>query len=136
MRKAKSRTVDVGAELRRLPKPNPAVVAAMQEMLQTDSGSLRPPEQAARLMAFLYELHKIKAPAPHREVMANVIGGARSKWTVDTILYQKIAEDYLQQVVETTVGETKSRSGIRQVRYFIPSKRVLDTARRAERGMN
>lgn len=121
------------AEARKLPKLNPAVVAAMEEMLQTDSGSLKPPEQAARLMALLYELHKQKAPAPRREVMAQVIGGARSKWTIDTTLYQKRAEGYLDLVIETTVGKTKGRSGIRQTRFFIPSKRVIDIAKRAER---
>lgn len=123
---------EVRAEARKLPKLNPAVVAAMEDMLQTDSGSLKPPEQAARLMALLYELHKAKAPAPRREVMAQVIGGARSKWTIDTTLYQKRAEGYLDLVIETTVGNTQKRSGIRQVRYFIPSKRVLEIARRAE----
>lgn len=124
---------EVRAEARKLPKLNPAVVAAMEEMLQTDSGALKLPEQAARLMALLYELHKIKAPAPRREVMAKAIGGAQSKWTVDSTLYQKRAEGYLDLVVETVVGHTQKRSGIRQVRYFIPSKHVLDIARRAER---
>lgn len=122
----------VRAEVRKLPKVNPAVVAAMEEMLQTDSGSLKPPEQAARLMALIYELHKLKLPAPRREAMAAVIGGARSKWTVDTTLYQKRAEGYLDLVIETQIGNTQKRSGIRQVRFFIPSKRVLEIAKRAE----
>lgn len=123
---------EVRAEARKLPKINPAVVAAMEEMLQTDSGSLKPPEQAARLMALLYELHKNKLPAPRREVMAQVIGGAKSKWTIDTTLYQKRAEGYLALVIETQIGHTQKRSGIRQVRFYTPSKRVLDIARLAE----
>ena len=123
---------EVRAEARKLPKLNPAVVTAMEDMLQTDSGSLKPPEQAARLMALIYELHKLKMPAPRREVMAQVIGGARSKWTIDTTLYQKRAEGYLDLVIETQVGHTQKRSGIRQVRYFVPSKRVIDIAKRAE----
>lgn len=123
---------EVRAEARKLPKLNPAVVAAMEDMLQTDSGSLKPPEQAARLMALLYELHKLKVPAPRREVMAAAIGGARSKWTVDSTLYQKRAEGYLKLVIETQIGNTQKRSGIRQVRFFVPSKRVLEIARSAE----
>lgn len=133
MPKPVDREAAIRAEARKLPKLNPAVVAAMEEMLQTDSGSLKPPEQAARLMALLYELHKAKMPAPRREVMAQAIGGAKSKWTVDATLYQKRAEGYLDLVMETTVGHTQKRSGIRQVRYFVPSKRMLDIASRAER---
>ena len=123
---------EVRAEARKLPKLNPAVVAAMEDMLQTDSGSLKPPEQAARLMALIYELHKLKMPAPRREVMAQVIGGARSKWTIDTTLYQKRAEGYLDLVTETQIGNTQKRPGIKQIRYFVPSKRVIDIAKRAE----
>lgn len=122
---------DVRLEARSLPAINPAVVAAMEDMLQSDSGSLKPPTQAARLMALLYELHELKRPIPRREVMAEAIGGSKSKYTVDAILYSKRAEGYLDLVMETTIGNTQGRAGIRQERFIIPSKRVQDVAKSA-----
>jgi hypothetical protein len=124
--------VDIKAEARALPSLNPAVVNALQKMLVEDQGMMRPPEQAARLLALTYELAKQHKPFPHREVAAQVLGGSQSKYTVDAILSQRMAEGYLSLVVETTMGRTHNRMGIRKQRFFVPSMRLVDIAQRAE----
>ena len=125
--------IDVKAEARTLPKLNPAVVHALQQMLVEDQGMMRPPEQAARLLALTYELAKEHKPFPHREVAAQVLGGNQSKFTVDAILSQRMAEGYISLVAETTMGHTIGRVGIRKQRFFIPSERLVDIAKRAEK---
>ena len=125
--------VDIKAEARLLPKLNPAVVHALQQMLLDDQGMMRPPEQAARLLALIHELAKEHKPFPHREVAAQVLGGNQSKFTVDAILSQRMAEGYISMVVETTMGHNSNRVGIRKQRFFIPSERLVDIAKHAER---
>lgn len=123
----------VRTEARTLPRLNPAVVDALQDMLAADSGSTKPPEQAARLLALLYELDKEKLPAPTREVMAQALGGSRSKYTVDAIISSKINEGYLDLAIETMAGNVQARSSTRKERYLIPSKRVLSVAKSADK---
>jgi hypothetical protein len=125
--------VDIKAEARLLPKINPAVVNALQHMLVEDQGMMRPPEQAARLLALIHELAKAHKPFPHREVAAQVLGGNQSKYTVDAILSQRMAEGYISLVVETTMGHNHNRVGVRKQRFFVPSMRLVDIAQRAER---
>lgn len=125
--------VDIKAEARTLPKLNPAVVHALQQMLVEDQGMSRPPEQAARLLALTYELAKDHKPFPHREVAAQILGGSQSKFTVDAILSQRMADGYLSLVVETTMGHNHNRTGVRKQRFFIPSLRLVDIAKQAER---
>lgn len=121
----------IRAEARTLPKLNPAVVDAMQEMLMTDTGATKPPEQAARLLALLYELDQLKQPIPGREVMAQVIGGSKSKWTVDAILSAKMDEGYLTLAVETVTGNVQARSSTIKQKFLVPSKRLINIAQRA-----
>lgn len=124
---------DVRADARTLPRLNPAVVDALQDMLMSDSGSTKPPEQAARLLALLYELDKEKLPAPTREVMAQALGGSKSKWTVDAIVSSKLNEGYLTLAIEIMEGNVKARSSTRKERYLIPSRRVLSVARSVDK---
>jgi hypothetical protein len=122
----------IRAESRTLPRVNPFVVDAMMEMLMADSGATKPPEQAATLLALLVELDKLGEPIPTREVMAQVLGGSKSKYTVDAIVSSKIEDGYLQLVVETTHGNVSNRSSSRKQKYLVPSKRVKSVAQRAE----
>lgn len=123
----------VRATARELPRINPAVVDAMMDMLMSDSGSTKPPEQAAHLLALLVELDKLGQPIPTREVMAQVLGGSKSKYTVDAIVSSKINEGYLQLVVETTTGNVANRASTRKEKFLVPSKRVKSVAERAEK---
>lgn len=124
---------DIDAEARRLPKLNPAVVDAIQDMMVTDQGMLRPPEQAARFLTLVVALHKQNLPFPHREVAAKALAGAQSKWTVDTAIRSAMADGYVTLVVETTAGNIARRASVRKERHFVPDKRVIDIATRAEK---
>lgn len=126
---------DVRARARKIPRPNRAVVAAYEEWLSSNSGSTKPPTQAAELMGVLYMLDKAGLPCPPREVMAEMIGGAKSKFTVDAVVYAQRAEGNLELRIETTLGKTKARSGIRQERYLALSKEAHAVGRKAERGV-
>jgi hypothetical protein len=125
---------DIDAEYRLMPKLNPAVVMALQQMMQEDQGMLRPPEQSARLLALCVELHRDHRPFPHREVAARVLGGAQSVYTVDTAVRNALADGYLSLVVETTRGHIAAReASIRKLRFLMPESRVLEVAQRADK---
>lgn len=125
---------DIDGEARRLGKLNPAVVDAIRDKMQQDRGMMRPPEQAARLLALIVELHKRHEPFPHREVAAKIVGGSESVWTVDNAIRNALSDGYATLVVETTTGHVASRDvSVRKERFFIPSKELLDVAARAQR---
>ena len=127
-----NRTPDIEAEARKLPRINPIVAAAIENMMMQDQGMQRRPERAARLLALIVALHKNGKPFPHREVAAEAIGGAKSKYTVDTALRNALADGYVSMTVETTPGNMASRDvSVRKVRKFIPSPALLATAENA-----
>lgn len=125
---------EVRAEARKIPRPSRAIVAAYEEWLMEQSGSTKPPVQAAELMAILYKLDSAGLPCPRREALADAVGGAKSKYTVDAVVYTQRAEGHLELVIETVQGKTKARTGIRQERYLKLSKEAHAVGRKAERG--
>lgn len=120
--------LDVEAEARRMPKLNPAVVDAIRSLLLQDRGMARPPDQAARLLALCVELYRKHEPFPHRAVAAEVIGGSKSKFTVDNAIRNALTDGYLSLVIETTEGHIQRRGSVRKERHFIPDKRLVEVA--------
>lgn len=125
--------LDIDAAAKRLPRLNPAVVDAIMHKLQQDQGMLRPPEQTARFLALVVALHAKHEPFPHREVAAQALGGAQSKWSVDTAIRSSLADGYVSLVVETTQGNVQRRDSVRKERHFVPDRNLVDIVERATR---
>lgn len=120
---------DIDAEARRLGKLNPAVVDAIKQHMIEGRGMMRPPEQAARLLALIVKLHQQHEPFPHRQVVAKIVGGSESVYTVDNAIRNALADGYATLVVETTTGHVASRDvSVRKERYFIPSGELQEVA--------
>jgi hypothetical protein len=125
---------DIDAEVRRIGKLNPTVVEAIKEFMQQDRGMMRPPEQAARLLALIVKLNESHEPFPHRQVAAKIVGGSESVWTVDNAIRNALSDGYATLVVETTNGHVASRDvSVRKQRFLLPSKEIKEIATSAAR---
>jgi hypothetical protein len=107
-----------------LPTIDRFIVDEFVKVLIEDTGALRPPINAAELLAVICALHKEGRPFPGRVVMAGHIGCALS--TVDAALSTRLAEGYISQIVETSAGNVARRNSVIRRTYYKPSKRLLD----------
>jgi hypothetical protein len=114
-----------------LPEISPVVVDAIVDMLVADQGMLRPPEKAARLLAFIVELYKAHRPFPERAEVAEHIGASVS--TIDAALSTRLNEGYIKLRVETPDGYVQRRNSVVRDRYYDPCPQLLDVVERAKR---
>jgi hypothetical protein len=108
-----------------LPTIDRFIVDQFVEMLVEDTGALRPPINAAELLAVICALSKDNRPFPGREAMAEHIGCALS--TIDAALSTRLAEGYISQIIETSAGNVARRNSVIRRTYYRPSKRLMDT---------
>lgn len=108
-----------------LPNVNQFIIDEFLKVLIEDTGALRPPINAAELLAVICALHKDGRSFPGRKAMAKHIGCALS--TVDAALSTRLAEGYITQIVETSAGNVARRNSVIRRTYYRPSKRLMDT---------
>jgi hypothetical protein len=113
-----------------MPQPDDAIIDALTKLLVKEQRMKRPPRQAARLLAYIYKLHKHgRQPFPPRKEVAATLG--MSIPTIDTALSARLAEGYITCEIQTIEGNAKNRTSSIKQRYYRPSRDIIDTARAA-----
>lgn len=114
------------------PTTDPALVAEFISFLfSIDEKVCRPPRQAAKLLAFIVQLHKVPdgaRPFPTRKQVAEHLG--MSIPTIDAVINLHIAEGNLSVETRYTNGNIEQRrASVIKERYIVPSEvliRVFD----------
>lgn len=94
------------------------VVDGLVDWLIANEKMSRPPTKAAKILAFIVQLHKKKQPFPTRDEASRHLG--ISVATIDAALSTRIAEGYLTLDVRTLDGSVARRASTVKERYYIP----------------
>src|SRR5262245_47143868 len=97
-------------------------VNALVGMLIAEHKMKRPPEKAAKLLAYLVILHKQGRPFPPRIEVAELLG--ISIPTIDTALSAQLQYGTIKLEVRAIEGNARDRTSSIRERYYIPSPDV------------
>lgn len=122
----KNVTVEIAAGAGMLPTPRQEIIDAFVNYLIDQERMCRPPTQAAKLLAFIVQLHKSKPPQPfppRKQVAAHLEMGVP---TIDAAVSSRIAQGYLKKELDWVEGNVANRSSSVQIRYYVPSKDLVE----------
>ena len=101
------------------------VVDGLVDLLYTlDEKVCRPPRQAAKVLAFVVQLHLAKQPFPTRKAAAQHLGVSIP--TVDAVISAQVAKGELTIEHKYIEGNVKQRMGSIKQKYVIPSQELID----------
>lgn len=103
---------------------DPYVVDGLVDWLIENEKMSRPPVKAAKILAFIVQLHKKKQPFPTRAEASEHLG--ISVATIDAALSTRIAEGYLTLDIRTLEGSVARRASTVKERYYIPHVSLVD----------
>lgn len=112
---------------------SPYVVNAVTDWLLDHEGMQRPPEQAAKILVFIRELHRLHLPFPKRDDVAAHLGVSKS--SVDAVINHRRRTQDIIEVAEFTEGHVGYRPSSRRQRFIMPSPElanIIDKAKREE----
>ena len=107
-------------------QPRPEIVDAFVDYLIEQERMCRPPVQAAKLLAFIVDLHKQKPPRPfppRADVAAHLEMGIP---TIDAALSSRAAQGYVKQEVGYEEGNVANRRSSIKLRYYVPSRDLVE----------
>lgn len=114
-----------------LPKPDQAVVDAIEKHLLTSYDMKRPPLIAAAVLAMIVDLSRLGQAFPEREYLAKFLNC--SKFGIDAAISTALARREITMTIGIEPGKIAARDSVVKYRYFHPSEELVSVARRARR---
>lgn len=101
------------------------IVEAIVRLLVENEKICRPPRQAAKLLAYIVELHRLGKPFPSRAEVSALLN--MSIPTIDAALSSRLQEGYIDVDMKIAEGNIERRSSSIRQRYYTPSTQLTET---------
>jgi hypothetical protein len=100
------------------------VIDGLVQFLIEEQRMCRPPEQAARLLAYIVQLHKKGMPWPSRREVSERLGISIA--TIDAAISARLADGYITHETRIVEGNVKKRKSSVKEKYLVPSQDLVD----------